>query len=90
MILLVAYKLTPNRDYTAFYSALQAAPAETWSHYIDNIWLLKTSETPEDLNARISPYINQGTDTVFIVKIDASDYKGWLPKAAHNWIKANR
>jgi len=90
MILLIAYKLTPNRDYTAFYDALKGAPTQTWSHYIDNIWLLKTEETPVQLNARISPLINQGTDTIFIVKVDATDYKGWLPTDAHEWIRANR
>lgn len=90
MILAVSYKLTPGRDYTAFYSELKHAPTITWWHYIDNFWLIRTNETPEQLHNRTNPFINQGKDTVFITKIDASNYKAWLPTSAHDWIKANR
>jgi hypothetical protein len=90
MIILISYKLTPNRDYTSFFNAIKSAPATTWWNYIDNTWMVKTDETPEHMVERFRPLINDGTDTILIAKVDLSTYSGWLTPAAHEWIKANR
>lgn len=90
MIILITYNLTPNRDYTAFFNAIKSSPATTWWHYIDSTWLIKTDELPEAMLERFRPHINEGTDTILITKTDTSVYNGWLPKEAHEWIKAHR
>lgn len=90
MIIAITYKLTEGRDYSSFYSAIKSSPATTWWHYIDDTWLIKTTETPAQLTEKLRPHINAGKDTILIAKVDLSNYSGWLTKPAHEWIKANR
>lgn len=88
MILLVSYKLNQKRDYSALYTALKAAPATTWWHYIDNTWLIKTSESADQLHARVIPFLDS-SDFILILNINTRGYWGRLPQDAHDWIKKN-
>lgn len=89
MIHLVTYKLTPDKDYTSFYNTLKAGPTLSWWHYLDNVWLIKTDESASKLMDRVRPTINEGKDRILIIKVDPSNYWGYLPSKAHDWIKRN-
>jgi hypothetical protein len=90
MIYLVAYRLTPDRDYTALLNTLKNAPTISWWHYIDNLWLIKTDESAHQLQNRMDPYLNIGVDSVLITEVNLHNYRAWLPQDAHDWIKNNR
>ncbi len=90
MILLITYKLAGNLDYTPLYNAIKGGHASTWWHYIDNTWMVKTTETPAQMIDRLTPHINGAIDSILIIKVDGHSYNGWLPSKAYDWIKENR
>lgn len=90
MILLVTHTLAGTKDYTHLFEAIKGGRATTWWHYIDNAWLVKTTEPPNEMIDRLKPHFDHVADSIFIVKIDPYTYNGWLPKAAYEWIRAHR
>lgn len=82
MLYLVTYTLNPSRDATKVISTLQESPY--WAHYMDDAWLISTRETIDQLYSRIIPSFIK-TDRIIIVPI--TQYKGWLPQEAWDWIK---
>lgn len=87
MILLITYDLKkPGQEYNALYNTIKSA--DSWWHYIESIWLIKTSYDPKYWNDILRKVIDQN-DYLFIVDISNRPYNGWLPQKAWNWIKEN-
>jgi hypothetical protein len=84
MILIVSYDLKEIRDYTQFYETLKIQGS--WSHYLSTTWLISTTRTPLQVVDALRPYMGQ-TDFLLVGEF-GSNYSGWLPKEAWDWIKA--
>lgn len=88
MIILITYDLKqPDRNYEALYESIKRC-GDTWWHYLDSIWLVKTELAPSQCFDRIRPNIDDN-DSLFIVEITGKQRQGWLPKDAWEWIKSN-
>lgn len=88
MMHLVSYTLRPKRDATAIITALQQAGE--WWHFLDDTWLIVSSETTEQLYGRIIHNFRTN-DSILILQVppDAT-YHGWLPKEAWDWFDQRR
>lgn len=81
---IVVYELKNKLiDYSKFYENLKNVPA--WAHYIENCWLIRTTDTPQGLDDKIRPHMSS-EDRLLIIEV-TSNYKGWLPHEAWEWIK---
>lgn len=86
MILLVTYDLIkPGKDYLSLYDTLKTASA--WWHYLESTWLLKTELSPQDWYNKLRLHMDIN-DRIFIIQI-TSNYQGWLPQKAWEWIHKN-
>ena len=83
MILIITYTLrNPNQPYINFYNEIKKA--ETWWHYLDSTWLIRTQFNPQYWYNRLAPFIFKN-DSILIIEVKAN-YQGWLPKEAWDWI----
>lgn len=85
MIYSVNYDLkSPGQDYKALHEAIKSCGV--WWHYLGSTWLVDTNLDASGVYEKISPYID-GNDWVLVIAV-TSDYEGWLPKKAWDWIKS--
>jgi hypothetical protein len=85
MIYAVNYDLKrPGQGYTDLHEAIKACG--DWWHYLGSTWLVDTSLTADDIWRRLAPHVDQN-DRVLVIGV-TSDYAGWLPPDAWDWIKA--
>ena len=83
-VLMVVHELkSPDKDYGPFYKAIQDG-SEQWWHYMQNMWLVKTSSTPDTFARQLYPHMLR-TDWLFVGKLQ-KEYQGWLPEDAWKWI----
>ena len=88
MLYLVTYTLRPSRDATSIITELQKSPR--WWHYLDDTWLISTTESALELWNRVAKSF-QTSDNILIVEFTPSAYyRGWLPKEAWDWIDKHR
>jgi len=82
---LIAYEhKNKSRDYTAFFESIKGL-GTSWWHYLDTVWIVKTTKNASDIFASIEPHIDKETDLIFINEI-SPDQQGWLPKKAWEWM----
>lgn len=87
MLYLITYSISKNKDYTALYDAIKSY--DTWWHYIDSTWIVKTTDSVETIAEKLNPLIDSVNNSLLVVKIDPSERQGWLPKKAWDWIRNN-
>lgn len=89
---LIAYELrnSDRNSYTGLYEAIKGISG-LWWHFLDSVWIVKgTTLTANEISERLRPHLNEATgDHILVIKIDASDKQGWLPKIAWNWLNDN-
>lgn len=56
-----------------------------WWSYLERSWLVFTDENPTEIWKRIEEKINK-KNSLLIIEV-TSNYQGWLPKDAWDWIK---
>lgn len=79
----VSYDLNKSgQNYSGLYAELEASPS--WWHFLDSTWLISTSETADQLSARLLKKLDTN-DRVLVIKV-TRDYAGWLTEDAWNWI----
>jgi hypothetical protein len=84
-ILLITYDLHGTAaQQAAFFEVLRK---DLWWHYIGGTWLISTKKTPKELTEDLKPLM-QTEDRLMVVRF-TSDYWGWLPKDAWEWIAKN-
>ena len=89
MIYVVSYLLNPKRDASQLLTEIQRPPVG-WCHYLDDTWLITTSETAQDIYNRLSKYL-VNTDRILIVEMKPNArYFGFLPKDAWDWIEQHK
>jgi len=85
MIYAVIYELKKwRKDYSSLFEKIKEYG--TWMHYIDNVWIIESSYDADKISQDLLPLIDQKDDYLLVIKI-ASDYQGWLPKDAWDWMK---
>ncbi len=87
MILIITYDLKTPKDYHDFYEAIKAQATEgKWWHYMASTWILSTTRTPQQVADNIRPLL-EAQDFLFVCEL-TSNYQGWLPKPAWDWLRA--
>jgi hypothetical protein len=77
--------MRPARANPGLVAELKNSPQ--WWHFLDFTWLIATNESAEQVYGRIATYLSR-TDIELIVQIrPGSEYAGWLPKEAWDWIQ---
>jgi len=87
MLYIVSYQLATHlfRNTTAFTDEIQRS--RSWMHYIDNTWVVSTSETIGELDGRLRNCLNlTDGDSLLIMQTNGTS-AGWLPEEAWNWIQ---
>lgn len=80
----VSYDLNKSgQDYKGLHEELKKS--NSWWHFLDSTWLIYTSETADQLYARIGSYIDKN-DYALVIEVK-KNYQGWLPEAAWKWIR---
>ena len=80
----VSYDLNKTgQKYNALIEELKESPS--WWHYLDSTWLIYTSETADQLSARLLKHTDQN-DRLLIIKV-VREYQGWLTEEAWEWIR---
>ena len=88
MILLISYDLkSPDKDYESLYKAIKNS-GSTWWHYLESMWLVKTTNSPKEVFDIIHPSMDKD-DSLFITEL-SDNYYGWLPTKAWEWIRNNK
>ena len=87
MIHLITYDLNkPGQDYSDLYEKIKSLGA--WWHYLDSTWLVDTNQSASQIWENLKSCVDDN-DNVLIIRI-TSDYKGWLPKKAWDWLNEQR
>lgn len=85
MIYSINYDLKlPGQNYHALHSAIKECG--DWWHYLDSTWLIDTRLDAQAVWDRLSPHVDNN-DRVLVIGI-TSDYQGWLPQEAWEWIRS--
>ena len=84
---IISYDLTqPDRDYSGLYGAIEGF--NTWWHYLESTWIVKTTDSPDEIFEKLKPYVDEN-DNLLIVGV-GKKHQGWLPKKAWDWINRNQ
>ncbi len=78
-------KKTPGRKHDPLYKEIKKSLI--WWHYLESTWLIVTNETAEQIWDRLKSHVNKN-DYILIIEV-RSDYHGWLPEKAWDWIEEN-
>ncbi len=90
MILLISYDLkSKSRNYNDLYDVIKSA--NIWWHHLESTWLIYTEEENpiQAWKDRIRQCVDE-KDMFIIFDITDSEYTGWLPNRAWNWIRIQR
>ena len=60
-----------------------------WIRYAPGSYVVYTSKTPKDWQARLKPFVDPGGH-LFILSIDPDEFTGWMPKSIWTWMKARK
>ena len=86
--LLVGYDLNqPGQDYTSLIETLKKVGA--WWHYLDSMWLVKTSLTPIELRDKLSAVLDSSDELVVLDVTSRTWAATGLPKRAYDWLHTN-
>lgn len=86
-VYLVTYDLKrPQQNYQGLYEVLKKA--DSWWHYLESTWLIKTSETVDAWQTRLRSTLDDN-DLFMIMDLKPARYSGWLPQPAWDWIRTN-
>lgn len=74
--------LSPGKNYDDLIAEIKRSP--TWAKPLKSLFLVRTTETPEQLYNRLRPHMD-GNDLVLIIHV-RKPYYGFLDKDVINWI----
>lgn len=87
MIYSINYDLKrPGQNYEALYKAIKELGE--WWHFLESTWLVDTNLNAEGIYNILSSAIDK--NDFFLVIGVTSDYQGWLPKEAWEWINSRK
>ena len=86
MVFAIMYEIaTSKKDYSSLYESIKSLGP--WMRYFGSIWFVSPSATttPKEIYDKIVPYIDGEKDYLLVVEF-TSNYYGWLPETAWDWI----
>lgn len=85
MIYAINYDLKrPGQNYEALYEAIKNCGE--WWHFLGSTRLVDTSLRASGIWDRIAPHVDKN-DFFLLIGV-TSDYQGWLPQEAWDWINS--
>ena len=86
---LITYDLKKSgQNYNALYDAIKSASYnDTWMHYLDSTWIIKSSLSAEQVYDKIKAVVDDN-DYFIIIEV-VKDYYGWLPKESWEYLDNN-
>ncbi|MGH8502796.1 MAG: hypothetical protein ACREVE_10085 [Gammaproteobacteria bacterium] len=82
----VSYDLKkPDGDYSALFTELKASSG--WWQCLHSTWLIATLESADQLCDRLRRHMH-ADDHLLAIEVE-TDYSGWLPEKAWQWIKSH-
>lgn len=87
MLYLVTYDLNKEgKDYSGMTKALESYGK--YNHCQKSIWLIATTETADQIFAKLQPHIDKD-DRIIVVRWGDA-HQGWMPESIWNWIRDNK
>jgi len=90
MVFLIAYKIASSKnDYTSLHERIKSLG--NWFHYLDSFWLLEPTSlnNAREIHDHLVPFIyGADNDYIIVMRATKSDYYGWLPSTAWQWIQS--
>ncbi|MBY6276799.1 SinR family protein [Symbiobacterium thermophilum] len=84
-VYLITYDLKKaGQNYDALYKEIKSFG--DWWHYLESTWLVDTNLSAQTMSDRIRK-VTDSNDLHLVIKLNrGTDYQGWLPKEAWDWI----
>ena len=80
----ICYDLNrPGQSYKDLHAAI--TKLGHWWHQLDSTWLVLTSNSADEIYRQLRPHMDNN-DRLLVIKV-TSEYQGWLPKEAGEWIR---
>lgn len=75
----------PEKDYSALYDKIKSLGS--WMHHLEFTWFVapSTERSAEDIFTQLQPFIDKEDDYMLVVEV-TSNYQGWLPDEAWDWM----
>lgn len=81
----VSYDLNnPGQKYEKIHEVLKSFNG--YYHIMDSTWLISTSFSAAQVCDKLTPYLDSN-DKMFISKVNANEYQGWLENDVWDWIR---
>lgn len=88
MVYTISYDLkAPGRNYDALHGAIKRT-GHAWWHYLESTWLIATNLDSEQISEVLRSHID-ANDHLLVIDV-GSDFSGWLPAEAWQWIRTHR
>lgn len=86
MIYLITYNTELLRNYNPMKESIKRCSIAWW-HHLKNTWLINTTMNANQIYSELSRHILPN-DRLLIIQIsNTSDYQGYLPQEAWDWIR---
>ncbi|CAK2025266.1 CRISPR-associated protein Cas2 [Vibrio crassostreae] len=83
----VSYDLNaPGKKYEDIYKILKSFSG--WNHIMESTWLISTNLTPSQVLEKFKPQLDSN-DRMFVSKVYANQYSGWLSDKQWEWLTNN-
>lgn len=86
-VYMISYDLNkPGQGYDKLYEAIKEASIyDTWMHYLDSTWFIKSNLSTKQVFAKLEPYIDKN-DHLLVMEV-TNNYYGYLPNDAWDYLK---
>ena len=81
--------ISPKKDVTREAIEKVLNIAIDWFRYDDKNWIVYTTSDSKKWYSRLQPFVEPGGN-VLIVKLDMSEYWGFMSKKLWDWLKKSR
>ena len=85
-VYMITYDLkTKDKDYKDVFEAIKAASENnTWCHYWDSTWLIRSTLSATEIADNINPYLGK-PDRMIVIEVK-NNKQGWLTKKQWDYI----
>ncbi|MBI3559021.1 hypothetical protein HY085_01380 [Candidatus Gottesmanbacteria bacterium] len=85
---LITYDLkNKTKNYTTLYEQIKSFGP--WWHYLETVWIVKSTQTADFLSRDLLSHIDQSIDYILVIEIKTENKQGWLPQKAWDWLNEN-
>ena len=85
-VYMITYDLNkPGQNYDKLYEAIKKCSSNnTWMHYLDSTWFIKTNLSTKQVFENLEPYIDKN-DNILVMEVK-NNYYGRLPNKAWEYL----